>query len=83
MPKDLGGGIFSLGSFPEEGQTQKTEKRKKRERLNDGNNNGQATHVARKPGPTNLVSSYNFARPYLNNATDSATGRNPHFGKSG
>ena len=34
------------------GQKQKTEK-KKRERLNDGNNNGQATHGTRKPpGPT-------------------------------
>ena len=34
------------------GQKQKTEKEKKKERMNDGNNNGQATHGARKPpGP--------------------------------
>ena len=39
------------------GQKQKTEKKKKRERLNDGNNNGQATHGARKPpGPTTSLS---------------------------
>ena len=43
MPKYWGKQIFSLGSFPEVGQKQKTEKKKerKRERLNDGNNNGQ------------------------------------------
>ena len=39
--------MFSLWRFPEVGQKQKTEK-KKRETLNDGNNNGQATHGARK-----------------------------------
>ena len=33
------------GSFPEVGQKQNTEKRK---RLNNGNNNGQAMHGARK-----------------------------------
>ena len=33
--------IFSHGSFPEVGQKQKTEKERKKERLNDGNNNGQ------------------------------------------
>ena len=44
------GGIFSHRSFPEVGQKQKTEKKeiKKEERLNEGNNNGQATHGARK-----------------------------------
>ena len=38
------------GRFPEVGQKQKTERKreKKKERLNDGNNNGQATHGARK-----------------------------------
>ena len=78
--KILGKQIFSLGSFPEVGQKQKTKKKKeerekdwtmvitmaklrmanasthgarkppgpKEERLNDGNNNGQATHGARK-----------------------------------
>ena len=45
MPKCWGKQIFSLRSFPEVGQKQKTEKK----RLNDGNNNGQATHGARKP----------------------------------
>ena len=44
MPKYWGKQIFSLGSFPEVGQKLKTEK----ERLNNGNNNGQATHGARK-----------------------------------
>ena len=34
--------MFSLGSFSEGGQKQKTEKKKEeRERLNDGTNNGQ------------------------------------------
>ena len=40
MPKYWGKQIFSLGSFPEAGQKQKTEK-KERERLKVGNNNGQ------------------------------------------
>ena len=51
MPKYWGKQIFTHGRFPEVGQKQKTErerKRKKEERLNDGNNNGQATHGARK-----------------------------------
>ena len=39
MTKYWGKQIFSLGSFPEVGQKQKTEK--KRERLKVGNNNGQ------------------------------------------
>ena len=42
MPKYWGKQNFSLGSFPEVGQKQKTEKKeRKRERLNDGTNNGQ------------------------------------------
>ena len=49
MPKYLQRQIFSLGSFPEVGQKPKTEKKERqRERLNDGDNNGQATHGARK-----------------------------------
>ena len=44
MPKYWGKQIFAHGRFPEMGQKQKTE----RKRLNDGNNNGQATHGARK-----------------------------------
>ena len=49
MPKYWGGNYFAHGRFPKVGQKQKTEKKKKRrERLNDGNNNGQATHGACK-----------------------------------
>ena len=55
MPKYWGKQIFTHGRFLEVDQKQKTEereKREKKERLNDGNNNGQATHGARKPpGP--------------------------------
>ena len=48
MPKYWGKQIFTHGRFPEVGQKQKTERKKEeRERLNDGNNNGQATHGAR------------------------------------
>ena len=46
MPKYWGKQIFAHGRFPKVGQKQNTEK--KEERLNDGNNNGQATHGARK-----------------------------------
>ena len=51
--------MFTHGSFPEVGQKQKMErKREKKERLNDGNNNGQlristppqVAH-AKPPGP--------------------------------
>jgi len=49
MPKYCGKQIFTHGRFHEVGQKQKTEEReRKKERLNDGNNNGQATHGARK-----------------------------------
>ena len=56
MPKYWVNNYFANGSFPEVGQKQKTKKRKKRkkrgrgekERLNNGNNNDQATHGARK-----------------------------------
>ena len=43
MPKYYGKQIFTHGSFPEVGQKEKMEKNesKRRERLNDGNNNGQ------------------------------------------
>ena len=47
MPKYWGENYFAHGRFPEVGQKQKTEK-KEEERLNDGKNNGQATHGARK-----------------------------------
>ena len=52
MPKYWVKNYFAHGSFPEVGQKQKTEKKKirgeKEERLNDGDNNGQAMHGARK-----------------------------------
>ena len=47
MPKYWVKNYFAHGRFPEVGQKQKTEGKKRRERLNDGNNNGQATHGAR------------------------------------
>ena len=48
MPKYWWGNYFAHGRFSKVGQKQKTEKKKKEERLNDGENNGQATHGARK-----------------------------------
>ena len=49
MPKYWVKNYFAHGRFPEVGQKQKTEEReRKKERLNDGDNNGQATHGARK-----------------------------------
>ena len=51
MPKYWGKQIVAHNRFPEVGQKQKTEKKKRereKERLNDGNNNSQAMHGARK-----------------------------------
>ena len=52
MPKYWGKQIFAHGRLPEVGEKQKTERKRRREkeeeRLNDCNNNGQATHGARK-----------------------------------
>ena len=49
MPKYWVKNYFAHGSFPEVDQKQKTEKKeKRRRRLNDGDNNGQAMHGARK-----------------------------------
>ena len=53
MPKYWVKNYFAHGSFPEVGQKQKTEEKKKKKkkekkRLNDGDNNGQVTHGARK-----------------------------------
>ena len=52
MPKYCVKNYFAHGRFPEVGQKQKTEKERKRERekerLNNGDNNGQAMHGARK-----------------------------------
>ena len=59
MPKHWGKQIFTLGSFPEVCQNQKTERekeKKKEQRLNDGDNNGQAMNGAGKPpGPITLI----------------------------
>ena len=50
MPKYWVKNYFAHGSFSEVGQKQKTEKEeeRKKEKLNDGDYNGQATHGARK-----------------------------------
>ena len=53
MPKYWVKNYFTHGRFPEVGQKQKTEKKerkreRKRERAKVGENNGQATHGARK-----------------------------------
>ena len=50
MPKYWVKNYFAHGRFPKVGQKQKTEKEKKRERerAKVGENNGQATHGARK-----------------------------------
>ena len=52
--KILGEKLFRTWEFPRSGSKAKDgeKKKKRRERLNDGDNNGQATHGARKPpGP--------------------------------
>ena len=66
MPKNWVKNCFAHGSFPKLGQKQKTEKKKKkrRERLNDGNNNGQAAHGARKP-PGPIWDPKKLAQKYL------------------
>ena len=48
MPKYWVKNYFAHGRFPEVGQKQKTEKKEEEERLNDGDNSGQATHGALK-----------------------------------
>ena len=50
MSKYWGKQIFTHGRSPKVGKEQKTEKKrkKKEERLNNGDNNGQATHGTRK-----------------------------------
>ena len=45
MPKYWGKQIFAHWRFPEVGQKQKTEKRKEKKRLNDGNNNGHIIYI--------------------------------------
>ena len=48
MPKYWVKNYFAHGRFSKVGQKQKTEKKRKKERLNNGDNNGQATHGERK-----------------------------------
>ena len=48
MPKYKVKNYFADGRFPEVGQKQKTGRKEEEERLNNGENNGQATHGARK-----------------------------------
>ena len=60
--KNIGGKqIFSLGSFPEVGQKQKTEKKEEKKRPKVGDNNGQATHGARKHAWRTQAAWANFA----------------------
>ena len=58
MPKYWGKQIFAHGRFFEVGKKQKTErkerKRERKKRLNDGKNNGQATHGARMAHASHL-----------------------------
>ena len=71
MPKNWVKNYFAHGRFPEVGQKQKTEKKeKRRSRLNDGDNNGQATHGARKPpGPKKMEVGNNNGQLLIANAT--------------
>ena len=46
--KILGQKLFRTREFPQSGSKAKDGEKKRRERLNNGNNNGQATHGARK-----------------------------------
>ena len=50
MPKHWGKHIFTHGRFPKwvKSKRRREKKERKKERLNDGNNNGQATHGACK-----------------------------------
>ena len=67
MPKYWGKQIFAHGRFPEVGQKQKTEEKKKkeRERLNNGENNGQATHGARMAHASRLGQLFHDSLPLI------------------
>ena len=59
MPKYRGKQIFAHGRFHEVAQKQNTEKKERRAKV--GDNNGQATHGARKPpGPIFITSYFKF-----------------------
>ena len=60
--------LFRTWEIPRSGSKakngEKKRRKKKRERLNDGDNNGQATHGARKPpGPIPWISHYDLNLP--------------------
>ena len=67
MPKYWVKNYFAHGRFPEVGQKQKTEKNEEEEeRLNDGDNNGQATHGACKPpGPKSMICSLHIPSSWV------------------
>ena len=73
MPKYWGKQIFSLGSFPEVGQKQKIEKKEEEEKLNDGDNNGQAMHGTHKAAWVNFVYTDCRVSMYYVNTTTQAT----------
>ena len=51
------------GSKAKDGEKRKRREERERERLNDGNNNGQATHGARKPpGPIFIICPVQFVQ---------------------
>ena len=63
--KILGETNFHTREIPRSGSKAEAEKERKKERLNDGNNNGQATHDARKlPGPKSKFA-VNGVGPFL------------------
>ena len=72
MPKYWGKQIFAHGSFPEVGQKQKTERKRKKERLNDSNNNAQLRIAmpprvahAKLPGPILIEHKHKEIQPFF------------------
>ena len=79
MPKYLGKQIFAHGRFPEVGPKQKTEKKKKREerkRPKVGDNNGQATHGARKHAWRTQAAWANISHQIIHNRVGKKVSRN-------
>ena len=70
MPKYWVKNYLAHGRFPEVGQKQKTEEKERGAKV--GENNGQATHGARKPpGPMYIVNQL----PYIFRGEDPSTDR--------
>ena len=80
MPKYWVKNYFAHGSFPEVGQKQKTEE--KEERLNDGDNNGQATHGARKHAWRTQVAWANIFFWHISSSYAKILGDSPKWVKS-